>query len=239
MKRLLPVLLPVLLCAALGAVRAEPATDVFQPRTDHYDIAWGSIGLGHGSISIAPLAGGCYRFESVTHPAAIVRWTYGAPRETSEFCIDQGRIVPRHFEYVNDKREKDSFRLDFDWKERTLKTLKHGDVSMRELTDNTYDRFVIQLALRQWLVEHSGEDKPAPIEFKVADHRRIKSYRFALTGRERVQTPAGAFDTLLVERVDDSKHQLRFWVAPSRGYVPVKVQQIDKGETKLQMLLRG
>lgn len=232
-------LLLALFMAGSGIAAAAPAVDVFQPRTDRYDVAWGSVGLGTGRISVAPLAGGCYRFESVTEPAAIVRWTYGAPRETSEFCVENGRILPKHFEYVNDKRRKDSFTLDFDWKTRKLKALKNGELTVREIEDNTYDRFVIQLAVRQWLQQHAGEEKPAPVEFKVADHRRIKTYRFAVTGRERVETPAGRFDTLLVERVNDPKNVLRFWVAPERGYVPVKVQQVEKGETKLQMLLRG
>ncbi|WP_162932294.1 DUF3108 domain-containing protein [Solimonas sp. K1W22B-7] len=220
-----------------AALSAQAAPSAFVPRSDQYQVAWGSMGLGEGTISLSPLQSGCYRYESVTKPMAIVRWTYGSPRETSEFCVADGRIVPKRFVYTNDKRAKDSFTLDFDWAAHQVKTIKGGEIKLRELPDNTYDRFVIQLAVRQWVIKHAGEAKPAPLEVKMVDHRRIKTYRFALTGREKVETPAGKFDTLLVERVDDPGNSLRFWVAPERDYIPVKVQQIDDGELKLQMLL--
>lgn len=233
MKKLL---LGIMLLTVAVAVQAAP--EAFKPRSDSYQVAWGSIGLGEGTISLTPLQSGCYRYETVTKPMAIVRWTYGSPRESSEFCVVDGRIVPKRFVYSNDKRSKDGFTLDFDWAAHKVKAIKGGEVTLRELPDDTYDRFVIQLVVRQWVIQHAGEDKPAPLEVKMVDHRRIKSYRFALTGREKVETPAGTFDTLLVERVDDPGNSLRFWVAPARDYIPVKVQQIDDGELKLQMLLR-
>lgn len=231
------LLLSIALWAAAASAQAA-AVDVFQPRSDRYEVSWGSIGLGEGSISLTPLESGCYRYESVTKPAAIVRWTYGSPRETSEFCVADGKILPKHFEYANDKRSKDGYTLDFDWKGHKVKAIKGGEVTLRELPDNTYDRFVIQLAVRQWVIRHLGQASPAPVEFQMVDHRRIKTYRFAVTGKQKVDTPAGSFDTLLVERVDSPGHSIRFWIAPELGYIPVKVQEIDDGELKLQMLLR-
>lgn len=227
------------LLVAVAALSAQAAPSAFTPRADLYDVSYGSIGLGEGTISLTPLQGGCYRYESVTKPMAIVRWTYGSPKETSEFCLVDGRIQPKRFVYANDKRKKDGFSLDFDWAAHQVKTIKGGEVKLRELPDNSYDRFVIQLAVRQWLIQHGGAGKPAPLEVQMVDHRRIKAYRFVLAGREKVETPAGSFDTLLVERVSDKPgDSLRFWVSPERGYIPVKVQQIDDGELKLQMLLK-
>ena len=227
------------LLLAVTAVCAQAAPSVFTPRADQYDISYGSIGLGEGTISLTALQDGCYRYESVSKPMAIVRWTYGAPKETSEFCMVDGRIQPKRFVYANDKRKKDGFSLDFDWAAHQVKTIKAGEVKLRELPDNTFDRFVIQLAVRQWVIQHAGAGKPPPLDVKVVDHRRIKAYRFVLAGKEKVQTPAGSFDTLLVERVDDKPgDSLRFWVSPERGYIPVKVQQYDDGELKLQMLLK-
>jgi len=234
LRTLLPSI--ALLIACLSAPAAE--IDPFEPRSDRYEVSWGSVGLGEGTISLSPLESGCYRYESVTEPLAIVRWTYGSPREISEFCVVGDRIVPKHFAYSNDKRSKDSFTLDFDWSAHKVKTIKGGEVKLRELPDNAYDRFVMQLVVKQWLLRNLGVAKPAPIELQMVDHRRIKTYRFALTGRERVQTPAGSFDTLLVERVNVADTSMRFWVAPERGYIPVKVQRIEDGEVKLQMLLK-
>lgn len=226
-------------CGMFCAVVAQAATpDVFQLRTDRYDVSWGAIGLGEGTISLSALPGGCYRFETITKPLAIVRWTYGSPRETSEFCVEDGQIRPRHFEYHNDKRAKDGFTLDFDHEAAKVKAIKNGEIKIRELPEQAYDRFLIQLVVRQWVIANAGAADIPPLEVKMVDHRRIKTYRFEIAGAEKLDTPAGSFDTLLVQRIDDPDSSLRFWVAPSLGYVPVKVQQIEKGETKLQMLLQ-
>ncbi|HSW15186.1 MAG TPA: DUF3108 domain-containing protein [Solimonas sp.] len=230
-------LLAALLLTATAVVQAG-TIDPFQPHSNQYEVSWGSMGLGEGSITLSPLENGCYRYETRTKPLAIVRWTYGSPRETSEFCVIGDRIVPRHFQYQNDKRPKDGFTLDFDWKAKSLKVIKGGEVTLRELPDNGVDRQLMQLAVRQWVIRNIDNPKPEPIEFQLLDNRRARSYRFAMVGRQKVETPAGSYDTLLVERVNDPDTRMRFWIAPELGYVAVKVQRIEDGEVKLQMLLR-
>jgi hypothetical protein len=50
--------------------------------------------------------------------------------------------------------------------------------------------------------------------------------------------PAGSFDTIIVQRVDDPKKTLRFWLAPERDYTPVKVVQDQEGQPELRMVLK-
>lgn len=232
--------LKILGLAALLLSAPAPAAGIFEARSDAYDIEWNGITLGEGRISLVETGDGCYRYESTTEPMALVRWTYGKPHEISEFCVDDaGRIRPRHFEYVNDKREKDSYSLDFDWEARQVKTIKAGNVSMRELPEQAYDRFVLQQAVRQWVVKNEGKAQPEPVEFTMIDDDRIKTYRFAIVGRETVKTRGGKYETIRVERVDNPEKSSRFWVAPSRGYVPVRIEHIENGEVKLRMSVRS
>lgn len=225
-----------LLLLPLAAQATQPA---LQPYSATYSLSWGSTGLGKGSISLAPLEEkDCYRYESLTKPVAFVRWIYGSPRETSRFCLREGVLRPQHFEYVNDRREKDNFSLDFDWASRKVKSLKRGVVQERELPESAYDRFLIQLAVRSWVRTQAGAGAPPPLELNMVDDDRIVPYRFEIRGRERVETPAGAFETLLVERTDNPKRALRSWLAPERDFLPVKIEQIEDGEVKLRMLLQ-
>jgi hypothetical protein len=230
------VLALALLAAPAFAADAPP---VFAARSDSYDVTWKGITLGHGTIALLPLEDGCFRYQSTTQPMALVRWTYGSPRETSDFCVVDGAIVARHFDYVNDRRAKENYSLDFDWSGRKVKTIKGGDVRMRDLPERAYDHFLIQQAVRQWVIAHAGDAQPAPAEFTMVDDDRFKTYRFAIVGRESVDTPAGRFDTIRVERVDNPEKSSRFWVAPARGYVPVKIEHIEKGSVQLRMELRG
>jgi hypothetical protein len=231
-------ILALLVASVAGAEPPAAASELFKERSDSYAVTWKGIGLGTGTIKLLPLAANCYRYQSTTDPMALVRWTYGAPREVSEFCVESGAIIPRHFEYINDTRKKDAYSLDFDWAHRKVKSIKGSDVQLRELPGAAYDHFLIQLAVRQWVIAHADDPQPAQQDFTMVDDKRITAYRVAITGRETIDLPAGRFDTIRVERIDNPNRSSRFWVAPSRGYMPVKIEHIEKGDVQLRMELR-
>ncbi|MES0874487.1 DUF3108 domain-containing protein [Sinimarinibacterium thermocellulolyticum] len=230
--------LVTLLAAGLWSTQAVAfdARAHLQPRTDRYTVQWGGISLGEGTIALIEEGEGCYRFESTTDPIAIVRWTYGAPRERSRFCVRDGRILPQTFEYVNDKRHKDAFRLDFDWNKGEVRTLRRGEISVRELPeDGAYDRFVIREVVRLWVLRHAAGEAEAEASFTMVDDDRIKTYRFAIGERETIDTPSGRIEALRVDRIDERRPH-RYWLDPQRGYLPVRIEQMKDGKAELRML---
>ena len=233
MRRLLASLL-------LGVSATVAAQDIaLTPYSATYGIAWSGTGLGSGTIRLsAEPEAGCYRYESLTEPVSFVRWVYGSPRELSRFCVKDGVIRPSHFEFRNDKREKDNFTLDFNWTTRKLKALKRGVMTERELPETAWDRFSLQLAVQQWVRASAGQPKVEPADFYMADDDRLIAYRFAVVGRETVELPAGRFETVRVERIDRADKSIRIWLAPSRDWLPVKIEHIEDGETKLRMQLK-
>lgn len=217
-----------------AAFADEPKLGAFSA---NYSVAWSGTGLGDAVVSLeAEPEKDCYRYRNQTNPVSMVRWLYGSPVETSVFCMKDGVIRPRHFEYRIDKRAKDNFTLDFDWSARTLKAQKRGVVTERELPETAYDRLVLQQAVRRWVQSQPGDG--ATCEFNMADDDRIAVYKFAIIGAEAMETPAGKFDTLRVERVDNPNKSMRFWLAPSRDYTPVRIERIEDGKIKLLMLLK-
>lgn len=229
--------LAVLLVAAQVAAAAIDVKAHLAPRSDRYEVEWGGISLGEGTIALAHDSDGCWRYTSSTDPIALVRWTYGAPREVSRFCLRDGEVVARHFQYINEKREAESFLLDFDWNKNEVKALKGGVMTVRELPGRAYDRFVIREAVRLWVIRHAAGEAPAQAEFTMVDDDRMKTYRFEIDGRETVKTPAGTFETVRVNRIDDPKRPFHYWLAPSRDYVPVKLEHLKKGKVELRMTL--
>lgn len=226
----------LVLAAGFGPAAAFDAREQLQPRSDRYEVQWSGISLGKGTISLAEDADGCYRFESTTDPIAIVRWTYGSPREQSRFCVREGRIVPQTFEYVNDKREKENFRLDFDVAKGEVRMLKGGDMSVRELPEEgAYDRFVIREVVRLWVLRHAAGEAAPEASFTMVDDDRIKTYHFKIGETETVDTPSGKVEALRVDRIDDRRPH-RYWLDPQRGYLPVKIEQLKDGDVELRML---
>jgi hypothetical protein len=215
----------------LAALAAEPQLAEIDV---HYSVTYTGIGLGRATIQLTRMDGGnCYRYESITDPIWLVVMLYGAPHETSEFCIVNGKVVAKRFEFVNPKREQDSFRLEFDPARHTVRGFPRGDV--REVPPDAQDRFGLQQAVRLWVLKHLDDKDPGTVEFPTVDDTRVARYTFAIKGRETVDTPAGTFDTVRVERIDDPKKTMKFWLAPERDYMPVKVH--IKGKVEIHMAL--
>lgn len=223
----------MLLALPLALAAAEPKL----PEIDvTYAVTWNGIGLGDSTITLKAQGGAdCYRYENRSNPAAMVRMMYGKPVEWSEFCIQGGKVVPQAFEFVNSRGDK-NFALRFDAAKKTV-TDQAGKV--REIPPHAQDRFGLQQAVRLWVLARKGEpDSAATAEFAMVDQTRIRNYRFAITGREVVEVPAGKFESVVVSRVDDPNKSIRFWLSPEQSYMPVKVEQIRGGKVDLRMELR-
>lgn len=204
-----------------------------------YAVTWNGISLGDATITLKREGGAdCYRYESVTNPVGVVRMFYGRPHETSDFCVRSGRVVPQKFVFDNPKDGERSFTLEFDVAGGKVRDGRGG---VRDIPPNAQDRFGLQQAVRLWALARVKEKDPAgeTVDFAMVDDRRVKTYRFAITGRETITIPAGRFDTIVVQRVDDPKKSSKFWIAPERDFMPIKVEQLRGGKADLRMVLRG
>lgn len=221
------------LLAAAAAPGAEPKLPEL---TLTYAAQWRGFGLGDIVITLKREGGAdCYRYESLTKPVGLVRMFYGKPRETSDFCVGDGRIVPRRFAFLNPKDEEASFSLEFD---TDAGKVRDGRGAVRDIPPNAQDRFAIQQAVRLWVLAHLQAEPGETVEFAMVDEHRVKNYRFAITGHEQVEVPAGRFNALLVQRVDNPNRSTKFWLAPERDYMPVMVEQSKNGATELRMTLK-
>ena len=212
------------------------AAPALSPMSLRYDVAWGSVPLGEGQLSLNTVEGGdCYRYELRTDPIGLIAWTYGAPSEVSEFCVRGQRLVPSRMSFSNPKRKKDGFTLDFDFAKGQVLGGRNGPLAIEA---GTVDRLSVQQAGRLWVKANAGKADPGTVVLTVADHKRVKAYTFAIGGRGQVETPAGRFDAIRFERIDDPKTTLRFWLAPELDYMPVKVENLEDGDPKLNLTLR-
>jgi hypothetical protein len=228
-------LLALLLASALAATAAL-ADEPRLPELDlTYRATWNGIGLGDVAVTLKPDDGpDCYRYESQSNPVGIVKTFYGKPYEVSRFCVRGGRVVPRRFQFVHD--DDDSFMLDFDMAARKVRDANGVE---REIPANAQDRFGMHQAVRLWVLSRQGEKDPAAekFEFSQVDDEKIRTYTMAITGREKIRIPAGEFDAIVVERIDDPKKIAKFWVAPELDFMPVKVVTL-RPRANLEMELK-
>jgi len=230
-------LLALLLGAGVAvSAQADTATAATLPNLDYsYSAAWGGMGVGQVEVSLRPEgAAGCYKYTNTSNPSALVRALYGSPNQTSLFCLKDGQIRSQHFESVLQGDDKQSYKLDFDWSKHTV-TDENGQV--RTIPDDAVDSFALQQAVRLWIQAHAGDSAPPTAEFTMVDNKNLTHYQFKFSGHQKIDTPAGSFDTLLMERIDNPDKQGRFWLAPDRGYMPVKIETKNGGKPMVSMVL--
>lgn len=224
--------LGILLAALLSGLAHAGS---LKPMQLSYSVAWTGISLGTGTLTLTAEANDCYRYELATKPVGLVSMLYGAPREVSQFCVKDGAVVPSTMRFANAKRPKDGFVLSFDFVKGQVLGGRNGPL---DIPPGTLDRLSVHQAARLWVKAHIRDAKPGTLVIPVADHKRIKTYTFAIKGRSKIETPAGTFDAVQFERIDDPNTTLRFWLAPEKDYMPVKVQNIEDGEDKVSLTLK-
>jgi hypothetical protein len=132
------------------------------------------------------------------------------------------------------ERSSEDVSLDFDWQvERATGTAK-GEPVDAELPPDTQDPVSFQFALM--LALQNGQQ---PGELPMIDGRKVKSYQHELLRKERIETSAGAFDTVVYRSFrDGSERETLMWLAPELGYLAVQVEQYRKGKRLFAMYLR-
>jgi hypothetical protein len=212
----------VLVTGLLAAASVAHADDAALPNLDYtYAGSFSGLSIGDVNVSLKPAGdAGCYQYTTTSKPSSFVRALYGSPNQFSTFCVKDGRIVSRRFEAKLDGDDKQSYTLDFAADGSSV-TDENG--VKREIPPGAVDNFSLQQAVRLWVIAHYKDSNPPIAEFDMVDRKNITHYKFQLSGHEQVQTPAGTFDTIKMERIDNPKKVGLFWIAPAKDMMPVKI----------------
>lgn len=145
--------------------------------------------------------------------------------DASRFCIDNGALRSRRFSYHMQDGAKDSYTLAVDWsaKQVTYRS-EAGKQTTVPLPKQALDPMSIQIAARRWVAAADDLDNLGAADFTLVEKDEIKTYTLRASDGGTIDTPAGRYPTLLVERVDDKKRHLRFWLARQAYWIPVRVE---------------
>lgn len=145
-------------------------------------------------------------------------------QEESRFREANGQLSGLSYRY----RQKISFRdrkrsIDFDWATRRAREDDGKNRSEYALSEATIDRHIAVLALMLDL--GAGRKTFAhPVAYKG----EVEAWRFRQTGRERLDTPTGALDTVRLERIrDNATRRTVSWHAETLGWMPVRIEQVE------------
>ncbi|MGB0955962.1 MAG: DUF3108 domain-containing protein, partial [Panacagrimonas sp.] len=196
MKRFLFLIFALCLSPILSAKPLVPFDSSFV-------LTRGPLTLGHAQFQLQAIAGEgeCYLYQYRAKPQGLARLFIGQIQERSEFCVVEDQIRSQRFSFSRADKEKDNFKLEFDWQNGLVRS---STGEQRKLDETMMDRLVMQLAVKRWAMSQEGEPGPAEYTATKVEDDRAKTYRFRIVAQERIEVPAGTFDTVRVERVDKS-----------------------------------
>ena len=152
----------------------------------------------------------------------------GEVLRTSRGKIATGGLQP--LEYMDKRPRRDTARARFSWEENTLTQEFRDGPQVKPLPPHAQDRLSFLFA-PAFHAPGAG-----PIEYNVADGKGVSHYQFRVVARERLSLPAGEFDALRLDQVDDGGRATQVWFDAARSYLPLRVLVVQKDGTRIDQV---
>ena len=224
----------VLLALVLASLAVAARADELKPYRATYTGIWNGMTVAVSHLKLEQ-TGDTWSYSSSSTPRGLGRLAAGIfpPREISVVRITDSGVLPQSFRSEGGERAK-STDLSYDWQaHRVTGTLEGAQVD-QPLAPGVQDDGSVQLALMVELL--SGR---TPSTFRMIDRSGTREYQFARESTATLQTPLGAIATVVYRaQKTGSPRVTRFWCAPERGYVPLKVEQTRGEEVQWTMEIR-
>ncbi|MBC7782131.1 MAG: DUF3108 domain-containing protein [Proteobacteria bacterium] len=195
------------------------------------DETWERKGTAYSLVSEARAVG----------VAALLARGQGWRRESVGMITTDGL---RPLQFTDQRGSNPAQRARFDWDAKLIRferltTGGSGNTAPAEPGDaqalpaGTNDRLSFLYSIAQRARVPAGTWTVA-----ITDGRRVTQYRFQVTGRETLDTPAGRFDTLRISRVREKGDTgTDVWLALDRSLIPVRVMVTEPDGTIFDQLL--
>jgi hypothetical protein len=144
-------------------------------------------------------------------------------------------LQPLHFVQRRASSDKHTVSATFDWNRGIMLSTQGAKTKEVPLPPRTQDRISV---MYQFMNMPAGMDQ---VTMSMSNGRKVDQYTYRLVENERVETPAGAFDTLHYQRVtnDPKESHADVWLAKDRYMLPVRVVFDDPKGLRLEQTLVG
>lgn len=227
--------LRLLLALAAAVITSAASADELKPYRASYEGIWHGLTVAVSDLRLEH-TGDTWTYSSSSSPRGIGRLASGIfpPRQVSVVHVTASGVEPQSFRSEGGDRDK-STDLAYDWRLARVTGTVDGVRVDQSLTPGVQDDGSVQLALMVELL--AGR---TPKSFRMIDRSGTREYQFARESEATLETPMGAIATVVYRaRKAGSPRITRFWCAPGRGYVPLKVEQTRGEEVQWTMEIRS
>lgn len=225
----------LLLTLALAAVTSAARAGELKPYRATYAGIWHGMTVAVSHLDLEH-TGDTWTTSSSSSPRGIGRLASGIfpPRQVSVVRVTASGVEPQSFRSAGGDRER-ATDLAYDWKAARVTGLYEGTQVDQALAPGVQDDGSVQLALMVELL--AGR---TPRSFRMIDRNGTREYQFAREGEATLRTPIGAVATVIYRAQKAGSPRItRFWCAPQRGYVPLKVEQTRGDDVQWTMEIQS
>ena len=214
--RRLVALIATLLLASNAAAAGE-----LKPYTATYAGIWRGMTVAVSTLKLEQ-TGDTWTFSSRSEPRGIGKVASGVfpPLQVSVVRVTDQGVLPQSFKSSGGNADK-SIELTYNWQTHKVAGTYEGTKVDLPLTPRVQDDGSVQLGLMVELL--AGRTPP---NVQLIDKNSVREYEFSRDGEATIKTAMGDVHTLVFKsQKKNSPRITRFWCAPDRGYIPLRVQQ--------------
>jgi hypothetical protein len=223
----------------LAAVPAFAHTAQALPQvTAEYSITYLGIEVGHSRLDLEATAPKRYRLRLQSRAVGPIQAVYPL-RHRTETRFKMTRHGLRPIRFMAETKlwgppEKESIR--FHWRQRNATVvLEEGTFTLPLPAGPIQDRVSLVPAIMHDLARGKFRDS-----YTLFDGKRLHEYPLSETGRSTLITAVGEFDVVRVERPVGDKNEITLaWLAPSLGYLPVRIEHRQGERTTLGVYIQS
>ncbi len=225
------------LAAALSALlmSATAGADELQPFEASYTWIWHGMTVAESRLKLER-TGDTWTYSSTSEPRGLGRLLSERPKTVSVLKVTAANVEP--LSYKGDDGTGSTRRkvdVEYDWEKRRVTGVYEDAPVDLPLTPGVQDEASVQVALMVELLRGR-----TPERFELLDKNSVREYSYVREGKETLKTPFGDVPTVIYRsHRADSPHVNRYWCAPGRGYIPIRVEQKRGDDVQWIMEIRS
>jgi hypothetical protein len=225
-RRLAPWLLCVIAslshASPAAAAAAAAAAGTLAPFQASYTWIWHGAAIAVSTLKLEQRQGETWVYSSNSEPRGLGNLYPLRPKLQSVLRVTEQGVQPLSY-HATDGTSANERGADvtFDWDAGHASGVYEGVKVDLPLKSGVQDDLSIQIALLFAL--RQGQ---VPANLSMIDKNSLRDYSYRREGTETIATKLGRIETVVyASHHEGSPRVTRFWCAPAKGYVPVRVEQ--------------
>lgn len=225
-------LLRAILALGLGAASTLALAATPRPFTATYQVLKDGSPLGRATVRLAPAADGQWEYTKRMQGTAGLAAMLGANQEETSRLRWKGDVPEAvSYDYRLDAAIKSKRRrLAVDWDKGQVTVDEGKGAQSYPAVPGMVERNTLALAIG--LALRDGRKR---IALPVAVRQQVENQQFQVSGKEKVDVPAGHYEAVRVDRTDADRG-FSAWYVPDRYPLPVKLSQKDGGDLTMELV---